>query len=66
MAKRARRLAGGRCWQQWTESEARSALAEMSGSGTSLAQFARDRRLAAADLLLAEAPEGDSARVRCR
>jgi transposase len=40
MAYGARRWSGGR---YWTESEGRSAIAELSGSGKSLAQFARDK-----------------------
>lgn len=39
-----RRTAGGRrSWRQWTEDEARAALAELAGSRESPAEFARRR-----------------------
>jgi hypothetical protein len=47
MANGRRRLAGGGSWQQWTEREARSTLAELSRSGTSVAQFARAKGVSA-------------------
>ncbi len=37
------RVEGRRCWWQWTEADARAALAELARSGESLAEFARSR-----------------------
>ena len=43
MDKGRNRTRGGRSWRQWTEQEARAALAELAGSGESPADFARRR-----------------------
>jgi hypothetical protein len=39
------KTAGGRRWRQWTEQEARAALAELSASGASLAEFAQSKQV---------------------
>jgi transposase-like protein len=41
---------GRRCWRQWTESEARVALADFARSGQSLASFAREREVSCSRL----------------
>jgi transposase-like protein len=41
MAKRSRKSVGIRRWRRWSEDEARSALAELAGSGESAVRFAR-------------------------
>ncbi len=43
MGDRSRTADGRRRWRQWTEAEARAALAEFAASGESLASFARGR-----------------------
>jgi hypothetical protein len=43
MERRGRTAGKRRGWQQWTEDEARSALAELARSGESAATFARSR-----------------------
>lgn len=45
MGDRSRTTDGRRCWRQWTEPEARAALADLARSGQSLASFAREREV---------------------
>jgi transposase-like protein len=66
MGDRSRTADGRQRWRQWTEAEARAALAELAESGESLASFARRKGVSSNRLVYWRRRVGESSFVEVR